>query len=422
MMARAGPKIWRYRAGKRPNTVTVSERVPGGVIYAKAWKRSTGQYVRLSLRHRDRKAAELYADEEALKLKKGEPGVRVERVTLGRVLKLYGDNRTPEKSPRVQAMDAARSELWVRYLGVNKDPHSLTKHEWDSFVRQRASGELDARGRAADSPRPVRARTIEQDQRFLAAVFTWACSWQQNGARLMSFDKNPLTDRRTFPFESEKNPRRGVATENRYERTRAVTDQIRTGRWVIDPADPGGKKMFVSRPSQLSEILDLAHHTGRRVSAILVLTFADLRLQRSTEAPHGCIHWTQDSDKMNREWLTPISIEVRAVLESILRERPAIGSHPLFPSVSDPAVPVTYRVAATWLRKAEALAGLAPLQGALWHAYRRKWASERKHLPDADVADMGGWSCVDTLRIYQRPDAETRQRVLTDRRPIRDIS
>jgi len=421
-MARAGPKKWSYTAGKRPNTVTVSERIPGGMIYAKAWRSSNGQYIRRSLGHRNREASELYADEEALKLKKGESSVRVGRVTLDRVLKLYGEHRTPKKSPRVQAMDAARIELWTRFLGVNKDPHSLTKHEWDRLVRLRAAGEIDARGRAADSPRPVRARTIEQDQRFLAAVFTWACSWQQNGVRLMSLDKNPLTDRRTFPFESEKNPCREVATENRYERTRAVTDQISTGKWITDPADPDGKKLFVSRRAKLSEILDLAHHTGRRVSAILVLTFADLRLQRTTEAPHGCIHWTEDSDKMNKEWLTPISTEARAVLESILRERPAIGSHPLFPSVSDPAVPVTYRVAATWLRRAEVLAGLAPLQGALWHAYRRKWASERKHLPDADVADMGGWSCVDTLKIYQRPDAETRQRVLTDRRPIREIS
>ena len=125
---------------------------------------------------------------------------------------------------------------------------------------------------------------------------------------------------------------------------------------------------------------------------------------------------------MDREWLTPISAGVRGVLEGILRERPVIGIHPLFPSVSDPEKAVSYRVAAAWLRKPEALAGLEPLRGALWHSYRRKWASERKHLPDTDVAEMGGWSCVDTLKIYQRPDAETRQRVLTDRRPIREVS
>jgi integrase len=237
----------------------------------------------------------------------------------------------------------------------------------------------------------------------------------------MSLDGNPLTDRQTFPFEVERNPLREVATENRFEKTRAVSDNVVTGTWVVDSEDPE-KHVFRSQRSHLSEVLDLAHHTGRRISSVLALTFADLRLQRTSEAPHGFIHWSQDSDKMAREWLTPISAEVRTVLEGILRERPAIGSHPLFPSVSDPERAVAYRVVATWLRKAEALAGLEPLRGALWHAYRRTWASERKHLPDVDVAEMGGWSCVDTLKIYQRPDAETRQRVLTDRRPIREVS
>jgi len=317
-------------------------------------------------------------------------------------------------------MDATRIELWTRFLDANKDPHSLTKHEWDRFECLRASGEIDARGKPADSPRPVSARAIEQEQRFLAAVFTWACSWQQNGARLMSLDKNPLTDRRMFPFASEKNPCREVATENRYQRTRAVADQIQTGKWVADPG--GGKQLFVSKRSHLSEILDLAHHTGRRVSAILALTFADLRLHPTTEAPHGCIHWAEDADKMDKEWMTPISAETHAVLKGILHDRSGIGSRPLFPSVLDPTVPVAYRVAAKWLKEAERLAGLSPLKSALWHAYRRKWASERKHLPPADVAEMGGWSCVEALAIYQRPDAQTRQLVLTDRRPIREIS
>ena len=44
-------------------------------------------------------------------------------------------------------------------------------------------------------------------------------------------------------------------------------------------------------------------------------------------------------------------------------------------------------------RTLEKSAGLSPLKSALWHAYRRKWANERKHLPPADVAEMGGWSC-----------------------------
>ena len=30
-------KCWKHSAGSRPNTVTVFEREPGGMIYARAW-------------------------------------------------------------------------------------------------------------------------------------------------------------------------------------------------------------------------------------------------------------------------------------------------------------------------------------------------------------------------------------------------
>jgi len=46
-----------------------------------------------------------------------------------------------------------------------------------------------------------------------------------------------------------------------------------------------------------------------------------------------------------------------------------------------------------------------PQKGSLWHAYRRKWATERKHLPDVDVAAAGGWKTVLTMKTaYQQAD------------------
>ena len=61
-----------------------------------------------------------------------------------------------------------------------------------------------------------------------------------------------------------------------------------------------------------------------------------------------------------------------------------------------------------WLREAEQLAGLEPLKGSLWHAYRRKWATERKHLPDVDVAAAGGWKSLQALKAsYQQADPAT---------------
>ena len=71
-------------------------------------------------------------------------------------------------------------------------------------------------------------------------------------------------------------------------------------------------------------------------------------------------------------------------------------------------VPMTRHLADKWLRKAEKLAGLEPQLGSLWHAYRRKWATERKHMPDVDVAAAGGWKSTHALKAsYQHADAET---------------
>jgi hypothetical protein len=73
------------------------------------------------------------------------------------------------------------------------------------------------------------------------------------------------------------------------------------------------------------------------------------------------------------------------------------------------------------LRKAEALAGLKPQEGSLWHAYRRKWATERKHLPDVDVAAAGGWKDVSCLKTaYQQADPGTVLRVVLEPKEQRE--
>jgi hypothetical protein len=58
--------------------------------------------------------------------------------------------------------------------------------------------------------------------------------------------------------------------------------------------------------------------------------------------------------------------------------------------------------------KAERLAELPKLRGGLWHPYRRLWATERKHLPDRDVAAAGGWRDTRALKLsYQQTDPAT---------------
>ena len=89
----------------------------------------------------------------------------------------------------------------------------------------------------------------------------------------------------------------------------------------------------------------------------------------------------------------------------------------LFPSPSDPAKPVSKKLADTWMRTAEVLAGLEPLEGTCWHWVRRKWATERKNGSLRDVAAAGGWKDPRTLlTIYQQPDPETMYEVVTNPR------
>lgn len=75
-----------------------------------------------------------------------------------------------------------------------------------------------------------------------------------------------------------------------------------------------------------------------------------------------------------------------------------------------------------WLLAAEALAKVEKQLGGLWHPYRRKWATERKHLPDVDVAATGGWSDLSSLKTaYQQADPETMYQVVSEPRRLREV-
>ncbi len=67
-------------------------------------------------------------------------------------------------------------------------------------------------------------------------------------------------------------------------------------------------------------------------------------------------------------------------------------------------------VASKWLLRAEKL---AKLPQSIWHPHRRLWATERKALPDADVAAAGGWRDTRALRLsYQQADPATMKSVV----------
>jgi integrase len=258
----------------------------------------------------------------------------------------------------------------------------------------------------------VRDGTVRSDCLWLRQVLGWGTTWRErdgNGPYLVRED--PV---RGFAVPQEKNVRRPVATTDRFEALRKVSDQV--------PMEVrrGGNRETVR--SYLSELLDLVHGTGRRVSAVLALRYENLQLAKTKGAPYGAIQWPDSTDKMGKGWAAPIDATVRAALDRVLRERPGIGAAYLFPSAACSEKPVSYEEARRWLLDAEGLAKVAKQDGSSWHAYRRGWATARKHLPVADVAQAGGWESTETLqRCYQQPDPATILAVVLSGAELREV-
>ena len=59
-------------------------------------------------------------------------------------------------------------KMFLKFLGKDRDPATLSQRAWDRFIRDRRSG------RVGPSGKPVSDRTIERDLRFLLAVLNWA--------------------------------------------------------------------------------------------------------------------------------------------------------------------------------------------------------------------------------------------------------
>ncbi len=145
--ARAGPRkrrvpCWSYTAGAKGHMVTVYERVTEGPLQARCFdatlRNGRGGYRRVALGHRDHEKAKSYAHEQAAKLLEG----RAELVegTIARLLAEYKTHRTPHKSVEEQAEDARRITMWTCVLGAHKDPHLITRGEWERFIDARRTG------------------------------------------------------------------------------------------------------------------------------------------------------------------------------------------------------------------------------------------------------------------------------------------
>lgn len=431
---------WWYAAGKAPLTVTVHERAPGGVLYVRMWDPSAvratkkgavkrGAQVRESLGHRDRELAIKHAEAEAGKLRAGDDAL-AGRPTVAGVLQLYLLHRSPAKGAVETRQDDKRhAEFWSRLYGTRL-VSELGDQEWNEAIRLRSSGIVDVRGNPVPEPqrKTVGARGVDSTLVFINAVFNWALGYKVKGKKLI--ESNPFGAvpgvKRTLERPKNLSPLRPIATYDRFLVVRAKAPHVlmyakkgqdgarlvETGRAQFKHGE--GPIMLWMRPSYLPELLDLSETTGRRITAICELWFSDFIRVGGVVSK---IRWRPF--KGAKEQIVPLSDSGRAAIECILATRPGMGDTWVFPSPKIPEQPITRRLASQWLRKAEALAGVGHLKGGSWHPLRRKWATERKHLPDVDVMAAGGWEDDRSLKqSYQQSDDETMLAVVNEPRKL----
>ena len=91
------------------------------------------------------------------------------------------------------------------------------------------------------------------------------------------------------------------------------------------------------------------------------------------------VYWRAEADKKGYKWEIPMPA---AFFEDVRQYQRKLGAAGGFvfaaPDAKDGIM--DRHLFAKWLTVAEKKAELPKLDGSLWHAYRRKWAIERKHL------------------------------------------
>lgn len=409
-------KCWSWSTGQWGYKVRVHEDHCGSNLFLTIPDKSRPCGFRSqSLGHRDRELAKEAARKVAGEWMAKGKQARSTTPTLGRLLDLFLAERTPLKVESEQSADRRRAEMWRKLLIPGKDVRTLSSREWHRFIADRSSGAVDADGNRVlpENRRPTGTAAVAGDLIFLSTVLNHATNTKVEGTDQYLLDRNPAKGgaKTGFPIPKERNPRRPVATHDRYLAILAVADQVKWSSSFAESVREG--------PSYLKPVLQLDHSTGRRISAILALRFEDLRLD---QGPHGSIRWPADTDKMGKEWSAPLNEEGREAIDRILAERPGIGAAYIFPDPRDQSKPVSKYVMDRLHIEAEKFAGVPHLKGGLWHSYRRKWATERKHFPIQDVMRAGGWSEPTSLQnAYQQADEATVLEVVTTPKRLREV-
>ena len=191
-------------------------------------------------------------------------------ITLGQVFTAYRRYHLPTLTETRQREAEARIAMFTEAWGSDLNVADVGAARVKSYCRKRRLMEIVAPGLRPDAegkrrrgyrkPEPVRDGGLDAEFRWLNSVFNFACDFAVEGRSLLS--KNPLPTparRRAIGWPTEKNPRRPIASHQRFTRTMEHVGAV----------DAHGR---------LGCILALARWTGRRESAICAIRASDLLL------------------------------------------------------------------------------------------------------------------------------------------------
>ncbi|KKM87383.1 hypothetical protein LCGC14_1269350, partial [marine sediment metagenome] len=181
------------------------------------------------------------------------------------------------------------------------------------------------------------------------------------------------------------------------------------------------KVIEAAGPTPLQAMLVIADETGRRLSAIRQLQGSDIQFGRTDAWPHGAIRWRYHSDKVNKDWLVPMSARLRTEIDRHLAANPVLGEAPLFPAPQNHRKAVSKDRAGAWLLAAIKRAGVQKLDGTLWHAIRRLWITEHKEMPLRERMYVAGYLDRQTMEmVYEHIDPLLLQETVETRREYRE--
>jgi len=212
---------WRRSLGTRSCRVTLFERTKGGGFYRAVWIPGVG-VDRRALGTKDKNEAEKLGKDLLAALLREETVVLDAASPIGNLWERYRAECPAflDNGPRTRKEDAAHMAIVLAFFGSDSDARHYTEADVRAFVAKRMAGGITLAD--GETTNPVRARSAEVEVRLLKTVLRWATTVRvRGGQRLLA--SNPLAGVRGV---REKNPKRPVATWERFQATREAMQRF----------------------------------------------------------------------------------------------------------------------------------------------------------------------------------------------------